>query len=305
MHKAEGLIDVIVDDSQVELVVPGNTFPVFDTGPAQRIDPELEAGFLNCRHVDDIRQPFDKRLHQILLFDMTGCQCRVEGEAPDALQTRGQQFVSAILDHFGDVGIRRAAVRRVVLDTAIFRRVMRRRNHDAVRQRTAFFVVHQDGIGNGRRRGKTVVFLHDNINAVGCQHFQNRNKGRFGERVGIFTYVAGTGNPVLRAVFRNRLSDRQNMLLIEVMAPCAATMARGAKLHRMLRVARFRLQYVVLRGQLSDVNQITLLRRLPCAFTVRHFSLLSYPSGLLMCSCWVAHRWCPLSPGAPGGVNVA
>jgi hypothetical protein len=43
-----------------------------------------------------------------------------------------------------------------------------------------------------------------------------------------------------------------------------------------------------------------LLRRLPCAFTVRHFSLLSYPSGLLMCSCWVAHRWCPLSPALPG-----
>jgi hypothetical protein len=117
--------------------------------------------------------------------------------------------------------------------------------------------------------------------------------------VGIFTYVAGTGNPVLRAVFRNRLSDRQNMLLIEVMAPCAATMARGAKLHRMLRVARFRLQYVVLRGQLSDVNQITLLRR-PLRVYCPSFFSLSYPSGLLMCSCWVAHRWCPLSPALPG-----
>ncbi|SLT11864.1 Uncharacterised protein [Klebsiella pneumoniae] len=221
---------------------------------------------------------------------MTGCQCRIEGDAPDALQTRGQQFVSAILYHFGDVGIRRAAVRRVVLNTAIFRRVMRRRDHDAVCQRTTFFVVHQDGIGNGRRRGETVVFLHDNINAVGRQHFQYGNKGRFGERVGIFTHVAGTGNPVPGAVFRNRLRDRQNMLLIEVMAPCTATMARGTKLHRMLRVARFRPQYVVLRGQLSDVNQITLLCRLPCAFTVRHFSLLSYPSGLFMCCCRVAHR---------------
>ena len=146
------------------------------------------------------------------------------------------------------------------------------------------------GKGNGRRRGETVVFLHDNINAVGRQHFQYGNKGRFGERVGIFTHVAGTGNPVPGAVFRNRLRDRQNMLLIEVMAPCTATMARGTKLHRMLRVARFRPQYVVLRGQLSDVNQITLLCRLPCAFTVRHFSLLSYPSGLFMCCCRVAHR---------------
>ncbi len=38
------------------------------------------------------------------------------------------------------------------------------------------FVVHRDGIGNGRRRGETVVFLHDNINAVGCQHFRTEIK---------------------------------------------------------------------------------------------------------------------------------
>jgi hypothetical protein len=45
VHKAEGLIDVIVDDGQIELVVPGDTLPVFDTGPAQRIDPELRPAF--------------------------------------------------------------------------------------------------------------------------------------------------------------------------------------------------------------------------------------------------------------------
>ena len=37
VHKAEGLIDVIVHDGQIQLVVLGNTFPVFNTGAAQRI----------------------------------------------------------------------------------------------------------------------------------------------------------------------------------------------------------------------------------------------------------------------------
>ena len=32
VHKAEGLIDMIVDDSQIEFVVLGDAFPVFDTG---------------------------------------------------------------------------------------------------------------------------------------------------------------------------------------------------------------------------------------------------------------------------------
>ena len=60
--------------------------------------------------------------------------------AADALQTRGQQSL-AIPTTLVTL-IRRVAVRRVVLDTAIFRRVMRRRNHDAVRQRDRL-LLHQ------------------------------------------------------------------------------------------------------------------------------------------------------------------
>jgi hypothetical protein len=51
-------------------------------------------------------------------------------------------------------------------------------------------------------------------------------------------------------------------------------MARGAKLHRMLRVADFRLQHVVLSSQLGDVNQITLLRRLTRTFIDCHCLIL-------------------------------
>jgi hypothetical protein len=80
--------------------------------------------------------------------------------------------------------------------------------------------------------------------------------------VGIFTDIARAGDPVLRAIFRNGLSDGQNMRFVEVVARRAAAMAGGAKLHRMFRVADFRLQHIVLGSQLGDVNQITLLRRL-------------------------------------------
>ena len=124
MHKAEGLIHLIVNNGQIELVVLANALPVFDTGPAQRIDAQRQAGFLDCGHIDDIRQPLNERLHQILFFNVARSQRRVQRNAFHALQARGQQFVGAVFHHFGDVGISRAAVWRIVLDTTIFRRVV-------------------------------------------------------------------------------------------------------------------------------------------------------------------------------------
>lgn len=51
-------------------------------------------------------------------------------------------------------------------------------------------------------------------------------------------------------------------------------MARGAEFYRMLRITDFRLQHVVLSSQLGDVNQITLLRRLPRTFIDCHCLIL-------------------------------
>ena len=170
VHKAERLIDLIVNDGQIQLVMLADAFPVFDTRTAQRVD----------RHIDDIRQPFNKRLYQVLLFHVAGSQRGVERNTLHALQTGGQQFIRAVLHHFSHVGIGRAAVWRVVLNTAIFRRVVRRGDNDTIRQRAAFFVMHQNRVGNRRRRGETVVFLNDHINTVRRQHFQHGNEGRFG-----------------------------------------------------------------------------------------------------------------------------
>jgi hypothetical protein len=72
----------------------------------------------------------------------------------------------------------------------------------------------------------------------------------------------------------------------------------------MLRVARFRLQYVVLRGQLSDVNQITLLRRPLRVYCPSFFSPVI---SVRLINVFLLGRspMVPPFPGAPGGVNVA
>ena len=178
VHKAEGLIDMVVNDGQIQLVVLCNTFPVFDTGTAERVNAQLQTGFLDRRHIDDIRQPFNERLHQILLFHVAGGHRLVQGNALHTVQTGGQQGVGTIFHHFGDVGVSRATIRWVVFDAAIFRRVVGWRDHNTIGLRAAFLVVHQNCVRDRRGRRIAVVFLNHDVHAVGRQHFQYGNKCR-------------------------------------------------------------------------------------------------------------------------------
>ena len=92
--------------------------------------------------------------------------------------------------------------------------------------------------------------------------------------MGIFADIARPGDPVLRTIFRNGLGDGQDMRFVEVVARRATAMARGTEFYRMLRITDFRLQHIVLSSQLGDVNQITLLRRLPRTFIDCHCLIL-------------------------------
>ncbi|CCJ87939.1 hypothetical protein BN133_4316 [Cronobacter dublinensis 582] len=224
VHKAESLIHLIVNEGEIELVVLRDALPVFDAGAAQRVDAKLQARFLDSGHVDDLRQPFDKRLHQIFFLNTTARPGVIQRNTFHAFQAVRQQRVCAVFDHFGDVGIRRAAVRRVVFDAAVVR-ARRRRDDDAVSLRAAAFVVFKDGVRDRRRRRITVVVLHDDIDAVRRQHFQHGDKRRLGERVRIFTDVARPGDAVFGALFGNRLGDSQNVRLVKTVTGGAAAVA--------------------------------------------------------------------------------
>ncbi len=274
VHKAEGLIDLIVNDGQIQLVEFGNAFPVLDTGAAQRIDAQLQPGFLDRGHVDDLGQPFDKRLNQIFLGHAARGHGFVKRHALNPFQARRQQSVGTIFDDPGHIGVGWPPVRRVIFDAAIFRRVVRRGNDDAVSLRAALLVVLEDSIRYRRRWRIAVVLLHDDIDAVGSQHFQHGDKRRLGERVSILTDIARPGDAVFSALFSNRLRNSQNVRFVEAMAYRTAAVAGGAKFYRMFAIAHFRLQHVVLRGKLSDVNQIALLCRLSCAFMICHCLIL-------------------------------
>ncbi len=177
MHKAESLIDRIVNDGQIELVVFSDALPVRHAGAAKRIDADFQACFFNRVHIHYLRQSFNVRLDQIFFLDMTAGPRLIERQTLHLFQVALNQLVGAIFHHFGDIGVGRAAVRRIIFDAAIFRRVVGRRNHNAVSLRAARFIVLKNRVGDRRRRRIAVILLHNHINAVGRQHFKHGDNG--------------------------------------------------------------------------------------------------------------------------------
>lgn len=103
MHKAEGLIDVIVHDGQIQLVVLGNAFPVFNTGAAP-VDPRPASDRLIAVN-DDIRfQFFHERLHQILLFHGSEAMASSSEMRFTPFRPLASNALAWIFHHFQDAG---------------------------------------------------------------------------------------------------------------------------------------------------------------------------------------------------------
>src|SRR4051794_26912636 len=79
-----------------------------------------------------------------------------------------QQLVGAVLNPTGHIGISRATVGRVVLESTVFGRVVRGRNYDSVGEMLFTpAVVSQNGVRNRWGGGNAVVGLNDGFYRVG------------------------------------------------------------------------------------------------------------------------------------------
>ncbi len=133
-HEAEGRIDFGVHHVQVQAVVLGNRRPVAHPCSAQRIDAQAQVGAANGVHVDHVDQVGHVAVEVVVAMGGVGLERLGVSNALDPGQLVGQQLVGLGFDPLGDVGIGRAAVGRVVLVAAALRRVVGRRDDDAVGQ---------------------------------------------------------------------------------------------------------------------------------------------------------------------------
>ena len=133
---------------------------------------------------------------------------------------------------------------------------MRRRDHDAVcAAGVPTAIVAKDSVGYHRSRcvAKAVLVAHNNF--VRREHLQCRNERGLGQSVGIHADEKRAGDAALFPVLTNRLTDGQNVSLVETAARRAAAMTGSAKGNALRRVVGIRGARVVGRDQARNVDE--------------------------------------------------
>lgn len=202
------------------------------TGADQRIDAQTQARIGNRLHVDDVAQVSHVGIQVVVAMGCDSLQCLGVADALNPIQACGQQLIGPVLDPAGDIAVGRAAIAWVVFEATAFRRIVRRRDHNAVGQAaSAATVVAKDGVGNRRCRGVLIIRRQHHLNAIGGQYFQCAGAGRRGQRVSVDTKKQRAVDALRLAVFANGLTDGQYMPLVKAQIKGAATMTRGAERH--------------------------------------------------------------------------
>src|SRR5258707_15083004 len=98
---------------------------------------------------------------------------RHEGDALHACVVSSQELVGSVLHPTRYICVGGAAIRRVVLKAAILGWIVRRRDHDAVREMLLkAAVIDENGSRDNWRWRDAIVSLNDCIDVVGSEYFQ-------------------------------------------------------------------------------------------------------------------------------------
>ena len=232
-HEAEGRIDLVADDRQVEPVALGDARPVVHAGAAQRIDA----------HADRRRRGSRRSRSRC-----RGRRRRRRGSRARAWSRRARACASGMRLHALRGRLRAARspassiqpvtsvsagppLRRVVLEAAVVGRVVRRRDDDAVGQPASC----GRGCGRGSRarppasaciRRRAAII---DLDAVGGQHFERARERRLRQRVRVDAEEQRPVDALLAAVLADRLADREHVRFVEAAFERRAAVARGAE----------------------------------------------------------------------------
>ena len=195
-HEAECRVDFVLDDLSVEVVPADDLGPIMHARAAQRVNAERQPRVADCLHVDHAGEVAYVMAHIIVAANAGRKPRALIRDAPHVLNSGFEQAVGTRLDPSGDGRIRRTARRRVVLEAAIFRRIVRRREDNAVgKPLRAAAVVGEDGVRDDGRRGVAVVGVDHRHNVVRDEHLQRGDEGRLGKGVGVDAEKSGPSIP--------------------------------------------------------------------------------------------------------------
>ncbi len=246
-HERERRVELWVHDRDIQFVSRINRFPIWQRRAAERVHAQLQTGGADGVQIHDIFQILNIGQNKIVL--MGGCRLerRDERHALHAGIIPAQQFVCAILHPACHVGVGGAAVGRIIFEAAVFRRIVRRRDDNAVGQ-TGFAsaIVNNNGAGNNRRWRHAIGALNDRLDLVGRQNFQRGALRRGGQRVRIFAHLKRAVDVLAAAVIANGLGDGENVGFVEGAGQRRAAMPARAEADQLIWVGHIRPPFVIL-----------------------------------------------------------
>ena len=178
-------------------------------------------------------------------------QHAVNRRALHTVEPGAQVVVGLCCNPVGGIGIRRTACWRVVLESTIARRVVRRGDNNAIGA-----WVGQDGVGNSWRWGVAAAVIHPNLQFIGKEDLEGGDHGGFGQGVSITADEDGARGALLGAVVHDGLGDGQDVGLIEGGVQGGAAVPRGAEGNLLVRVIGVGGAGVIRGDQLRDIDEI-------------------------------------------------
>ena len=165
--------------------------------------------------------------------------------------------IGLFLDPGGHRCFGRAAMRRIVFEATISRRVVGRRDDDAVSQSlTAVLAVPaQDGMGDRRGRCGGTVVGDEDLDVIGRQDFEGTAKGRFRQGVRIAAHEQRAGDAALFAVVTDGLGDGVDMAFVEGLLQRRTTVPGRSKRHTLCGLMRIRRFCIVGTDERGNVFQ--------------------------------------------------
>ena len=257
-HEPERRVDAGIDHGQVQAVLVGDLAPVTDAGAAERVGANPQAGRLDGLKPDNLAQRRHVGTEEVEPSGGIGRQRPGVRHPTHFVESVFQQLVRPVLDLLGDLGASRSAVGRVVLESAIGRRVVRRGDDDAVRPSplACRLIVNKDRPRHRRGRRVPTALVEQHGDAVGREHFERTRLGGFGQRVGVDAEEQRTVDPGPGPVLADRLGGGEDVVGVERRGERRPAMTGGAELDPLGGLGRVGTQFVVSGDQLRDVDQV-------------------------------------------------
>ena len=165
-------------------------------------------------------------------------------------------------------------MRRVVFEAAILRRIVRRRDDDAVGETLiAAAIVDEDRPGDDGRRRDPVIPLNDGFDVVGGEDFQRAALGGAGQGMRVLAHEQHAVGAVRPPEIADRLGYGEDVRLGERAVARRAAMAAGAEADPLRRVVGVRPGLEILPLQPGRVDQHVLRRRLAGQWRNGHRSI--------------------------------